>query len=62
MEQEFWSIRRIALVGALIGAAFGAPEFFRNPSAANLGGLTAYMMIGAIIIAVAARVLLRRKR
>lgn len=61
MEQEN-SIRRIALVGALVGAAFALPQFMRAPSWASVGGLMAAAMVGAILIAIAARLLIRPKR
>jgi len=55
MELDFWTIRRMALLGAAFGAAVDAPELIREPTAFTLGGLTVYVMIGAILGALAHR-------
>jgi len=61
MERET-SILKIALVGALVGAALALPQFMRAPSWVSVGGLMAAAMVGAILIAIAARLLIRPKR
>ena len=57
MEPEIWTVRRMALLGAALGAAFAAPEFIREPTAFVLGHVTTYVMFAAILGAIAHRAL-----
>ena len=45
----------MALLGAALGAALHAPELIREPTAVTFGGLIFYVMLGAILGAIAHR-------
>lgn len=57
MEPSFWTARRMALLGALVGAALGLPPGFAyEPTAYALGGWTFYILFGALVGTVVHRV------
>ncbi len=52
MKPGYWTIRRTALLGAILGAAFGMVRAGGDLSAYALGGVTVDVMLGAIIGAI----------